>query len=662
MPTYRTYNFKTTYNKENTKYVFSRFISKINLKITFCFKTLYVHSIANLTLVSCMLLLKVPAEMSIPNILKNTEHFSRNGLFCEPLEERTFAIGVLKGDKAENAFVCLLRVAKRRSVCKDFSPDKGKNIPFAPARLEESLLDSYRAAHGRNINQFFTPAEVVHFLHSFIDRSIVLDSQLSSSEKAYEYIETTRVWALHDHEWLDAVFGENRIFWSLWSINDSKICRYFGVNVGVYFAFQRHLGKWLLPLILFGSTVSIFQYICSSYNLYLRFSLTFFCAIWSSLFVEAWKRKSHVFLLDNFAYETDMPQIFRKKVRHTSHFFVRLVAVSLCAFVTLLSCGFFILFLVWLEAWCTSQMHHPILKLLPGIASALMLSSRGLESFFLSISRRLAAFENHTFQEFYFQSLFAKKAIFHVFNSIAFFLFLAFWQKSTSALTRQLLAFMTVKQALATVSQLVIPYLRYRLVKWGFFRRQHGINNGTKDDKFREGKVSRAMLLKESEGFKCKYEVFEDWSQMAVHYSLLVCFAPVFPMGAVLAFLNIIVEIWTDSFKLLRVCQRVVPSDKDAILVNCFTSIFDFMSVFAVMTNLYQLHIDFEEEFPLGTCVACEHVIVLLKVYLNWAIPNVPDWVVLERARRNFSQHEKWNGESLSTKARKMAVRKRINN
>ena len=127
-----------------------------------------------------------------------------------------------------------------------------------------------------------------------------------------------------------------------------------------------------------------------------------------------------------------------------------------------------------------------------------------------------------------------------------------------------------------------------------------------------------------------------------IQFSYVTWYAPVFPLGPLFALLNNLVEVHTDSYKLLNRYGYQRPLASNSRGINMWKRILFVLSVLAVIVNcgilgIYELDklfsgLNFEQKFVI--VVAAEHVILSLRVMINWAIPKVPPWIQSEKRRR----------------------------
>jgi len=98
------------------------------------------------------------------------------------------------------------------------------------------------------------------------------------------------------------------------------------------------------------------------------------------------------------------------------------------------------------------------------------------------------------------------------------------------------------------------------------------------------GKSGRTMTRAEAEAKKEVYPgVFMDYSEMAIQFGYTTLFAAAFPMGALLALINNIIEIRSDAFSLCRSHRRYEYNPCQDI--GTWATVLESVSVISIMTN-----------------------------------------------------------------------------
>jgi len=147
---------------------------------------------------------------------------------------------------------------------------------------------------------------------------------------------------------------------------------------------------------------------------------------------------------------------------------------------------------------------------------------------------------------------------------------------------------------------------------------------------------------------------------MVIQYGYLTMFAAAFPLAPVLAVVNNMVEIRTDAFKLLTSFGR--PEYRGAASIGSWYNILEIVGVIAVVTNclilgftlnsiadIYGAKNSLGRYAPIdafrtfATIVVIEHLLLLLKYFISFAVPDVPGWIGKELGRQEFIKEQTLN-------------------
>jgi len=139
---------------------------------------------------------------------------------------------------------------------------------------------------------------------------------------------------------------------------------------------------------------------------------------------------------------------------------------------------------------------------------------------------------------------------------------------------------------------------------------------------------------------------YDDMLEMTMQFGYVAMFSSAFPLAALCAILNNIVEIRSDAFKISNTCQR--PRSYRAAGIGIWYWILEGLSVIAVITNCaiigYTSEVfndptrtsgyDDGDARLLFIFVLLEHGILILKVLASWLIPDKPDHIALEMSKK----------------------------
>ncbi|XP_052821774.1 anoctamin-8 isoform X3 [Octopus bimaculoides] len=152
----------------------------------------------------------------------------------------------------------------------------------------------------------------------------------------------------------------------------------------------------------------------------------------------------------------------------------------------------------------------------------------------------------------------------------------------------------------------------------------------------------------EVESTMSEYEdTFEDYLEMFIQFGYVTLFSSAFPLAAICALLNNVIEIRSDAFKLCMTCQRPFGQQVEnigtwadalmlmgilAVIVNCAL-----IGVFGHMTRIVP---GLGSTSYLFLIIVLEHIILGVKMWIAYAIPDIPQWVATEMSRLDFLRRE----------------------
>ncbi|KAM8962195.1 anoctamin-8 isoform 2-T2 [Pelodytes ibericus] len=145
-----------------------------------------------------------------------------------------------------------------------------------------------------------------------------------------------------------------------------------------------------------------------------------------------------------------------------------------------------------------------------------------------------------------------------------------------------------------------------------------------------------------------KYEdTFQDYQEMFVQFGYVVLFSSAFPLAAVCALINNIIEIRSDAFKLCSGFQR--PFGRRVEGIGQWQNVMEAMGVIAIIVNCYligqcgqlqRLIPWLGPESAIIFIVVLEHFALLLKYIIHVVIPDIPGWVAEEMAKLEYQRRE----------------------
>ncbi|XP_064187649.1 anoctamin-8 isoform X1 [Anguilla rostrata] len=142
-------------------------------------------------------------------------------------------------------------------------------------------------------------------------------------------------------------------------------------------------------------------------------------------------------------------------------------------------------------------------------------------------------------------------------------------------------------------------------------------------------------------------DTFQDYQEMFIQFGYVVLFSSAFPLAAMCALINNIIEIRSDAFKLCTGLQR--PFGQRVECIGQWQTVMEAMGLIAIIVNCYligqcgQLQRLFpwlSPEMAIISIVILEHFAILLKYVIHVAIPDIPGWVADEMAKLEYQRRE----------------------
>lgn len=407
-----------------------------------------------------------------------------------------------------------------------------------------------------------------------------------------------------------------------WSTKDylegpiSDIRNYYGEKVALYFWFLYTYTKWLGALGLLGLIVTIVGYheIESTHRNYLH---TVFCictVIWSTAFMESWKRHQTVKAIewgqvDFEEDETTRPQFQGEAQRspvtdsnNSLHYdkSARLKYIFLgigISFGIIVLAGVLVyLILYWrliaIEKGYFLYNEYDFSSDLFGLLTAVQIEV--FNFLYYKVSVRLTDLENYKTQSQYENSLIIKTYLFEFFNSYNSIIYIAFFKQQVEGclsyvdqsaganyevdcmyeLRTQLTWIFIIHVAMnlfATVKPLVVEWWKSRTK-----RTEQETEKSLQSNLDREMKKEE-FLVRGLDG------TFSEYLELMVQFGYNTLFAVAFPLAPFLAFCSNLVEIGVDRFKILYLFRR--PTPLGAKTIGQWSNVLDSLTMISILTN-----------------------------------------------------------------------------
>ncbi|XP_015837199.1 anoctamin-8 isoform X2 [Tribolium castaneum] len=465
-----------------------------------------------------------------------------------------------------------------------------------------------------------------------------------------------------------------------------EITEYFGVKIGMYFAWLGHYTTALsIPAI-----VGFFFWLCCNGKHqtledvgYVLFSV--FNVVWVTTYLQAWKRYSAelAFRWGTLDQRDDLlaePRpLFRGPLqpspvtgrlepwhptwkRHVFRYCISVPIIVIC-----LSTVFFVMIVSlqiqdWWDGLLSARGLPMWLGYLPKIMLAVVISL--MDEAYFKIAIWLNDKENYRLETKYENHLIGKVALFQFVNSFLSLFYIAFYLQDQARLKEQLAALLISRQVIGNLKESALPYMleHLRLAKmsfdlWGALSPQNARPPpGEETEKVPEIKEEpsteqankRSMSQAELESSLYKYDgTFADHLEMTMQLGYVILFSSAFPPAAVCAMLNNLIEIRSDAFKLAYVCQR--PFGQRVPNIGTWQNCMEYMSIMAVLVNCAliglsgQVHRMFPDMTATQTIlliVALEHIMLVIRFIITCAIPDIPGWLATEMAKIEWARRE----------------------
>ncbi|KAG7266814.1 hypothetical protein CRUP_008647 [Coryphaenoides rupestris] len=142
-------------------------------------------------------------------------------------------------------------------------------------------------------------------------------------------------------------------------------------------------------------------------------------------------------------------------------------------------------------------------------------------------------------------------------------------------------------------------------------------------------------------------DTLQDYQEMFIQFGYVVLFSSAFPLAAMCALINNIIEIRSDALKLCTGLQR--PFGQRVESIGQWQTAMEAMGLIAIIVNCYligqcgQLQRLFpwlSPEMTIIFIVLLEHFAILLKYVIHVSVPDIPGWVADEMAKLEYRRRE----------------------
>ncbi|KAK4879968.1 hypothetical protein RN001_008114 [Aquatica leii] len=488
------------------------------------------------------------------------------------------------------------------------------------------------------------------------------------------------IYPLHDNEelkkfgkkWYLTLFGAQPI---------EQIRLYFGEAIALYFSF---LSFYTTALII-PTVLGFLQLFVSKEN------VPFFCifnVVWVTVFLEVWRRRSNELAykwgtigmtsLDeprgNFRGHMGIdavsgklrPQYPRWKT-NAKMYLLSLPLVVLCmaaAFVFML-----------LQFYCEDYLRAlgtPLAQQLLSVPTTVYaIVVYIINIYYRKLATYLTEWENHRTQSQYDRHRVVKLVLFEFVNNFTSLFYIAFVKQDLDVLKNQLATMLIIQQAINNVTESIIPLvlkvLTLRSIKLNTVDSTKHSEKIVYNDKvlthIPELSIDDSRIQDAEKEYKLEvYETtFDDYLEIYVQFGYVMLFSSVYPLAALWAIINNILEIRSDAFKLCLVYQR--PFSRKVKDIGAWQKAFEVIGALSIITNcgLLCLNPQFRKSYYLEEVewilmfVALEHFLLGLRYLIHIMIPEKPEWVRIALAKKNHESKQALKHEQMQQNRRILA-------
>lgn len=442
------------------------------------------------------------------------------------------------------------------------------------------------------------------------------------------------------------------------NVNDAK--DYYGEKIGLYFGWLGHYTTWLIYISIIGFIAWIVV-AANNNNPNTSFMPYFsvFVAIWSTLYLESWKRKENYYAMiwGTEGYELDeqvRPEfkgfMIPSPINGTSYEYFPVLeyiirqfksslVITICIFIVIGAVGSIFLLRILLTASKTLnssgiQFGGIIASLLNAIQIYILNELYGRVAIYLN------NYENHRTDTDYEDSLISKTFIFQFVNSFSALFYIAFIKMTIldedpcvgdcmKELQTTLGTIFITRLATGSISSILGPYITQKANKAEEMKGIDDIND-----------ISEVELSFMAPEYHHMLGTFNDYADMMIQFGYATMFITAFPLATVLALISNYIKMRVDAWKLCQLYRR--PEPKTVEDIGAWFNILNITSLFAVFVNsaliAFTSTITINTTFTgkiwifLGTSIG----VLLLKYIINIYIPDIPLDVDIQLQRKKY--------------------------
>jgi len=549
----------------------------------------------------------------------------------------------------------------------DEFPESGRVGPLNLADIQRCVLHAMERVHFDKE----TTELPGHPGRTVMKASPVLD--------AYEEKKLITTFPVHDDNDLDRIYKRWKS--SLFDHPLEEIRGYFGEGVALYLSFTQTYTNFLVIVALLGVTEFLLEKLFHVNYVYSNVLFSFVNLITIVVFLETWKRRGneHSFYWGTAGklrhkpprpeYRGDLRKnpvtgreemYYPKKKTNRKLYFVSIPLTLLC----LLVAFWLMLFSFWAETAMAEYLLNPetgaphddllssVLANVPSVTYSLVILL--CNNRYLKLARYLTEWENHRTQEQHDTHLANKLVLFEFVNTFLALFYVGFYLRDLPALRSQLLTTLVVQQIVNQVQQVLVPLVLQKPASVRLLdrvSRQLGVAEKPADRRLSieplDDSDPRVAVVRHDLMADPIDTVQEHFMEVWLQFGHVFLFLAVYPLAAVFALINNMMEVVSERYKLCRLSRKPRPANTRDI--GAWSVAFRLTSVIAVMTNLALLAIDLKETAGrewtnlewAAMFVVIEHVFLVAFVVTDLAIPDVPSHVKLAMDKTDWHFKQK---------------------
>lgn len=355
----------------------------------------------------------------------------------------------------------------------------------------------------------------------------------------------------------------------------------------------------------------------------------------------------------------------------------------------------------WVNELVDESDVHPYLRFGPKVLLALTIAI--FDEVYKSVAIWLTYKENYRLEETHERNLVIKLVLFQFVNSFLSLFYIAFYLRDMDRLREQLAALLITRQIVGNLKEVLLPLLiwKARLYTVGYKIASEMSSMSLEKESERVSKVYHRQLRKtfpstripeekekadpekemseddskdqpvktepaqttsqsgvfqdddaltqaEVESVMSQYDDgFEDYLEMCLQFGYVTLFSSAFPLAALFALLNNVIEIRSDAFKLCYTYQR--PFGVRAEDSGIWQGVLQVMALIAVVVNsaligmgglVHRLAPNLSDIHNLLLIIIFEHIILIVMASIQYTVSEVPHTIATEMAKVEFQRRE----------------------